>query len=165
MRPIVQSIKHYVYRTNATVASAVIVNGILVESVVAPATSAAYSVQEGSIVKAIYIEMWVLGAGASGTDTQFNATLEKVPAGATAMTYSQSVQLGSYPNKKNVLFTTQGVLGSQNDGSPQVAVMRGWYKIPKGKQRMGLGDKIVLNLSSTGQSIQYCGVQTYKEYR
>jgi len=43
--------------------------------------------------------------------------------------------------------------------------MRGWYKIPKTKQRFGLGDRLVLQIASQGtDALDFCGFATYKEY-
>ncbi len=68
-----------------------------------------------------------------------------------------------YPNKKNILFYSQGVIGDLTTQS--IPVVRNWFLIPKGKQRMGLGDKIVETLTATAAVIQNCGFSTYKEYK
>ncbi len=155
--------KHYVMIPNANIASAALGTIDVVDAVVAPATSNAFDVEEGSIVKAVYIELWIFGLGASGTDTQFFLAVEKLPAGATPMTQAQSLNLGAYPNKKNILFTSQGVIGGIDTNS--VVVLRNWILIPKGKQRMGLADRIVLSVATLGAPMQRCGFITYKEYR
>ncbi len=72
--------------------------------------------------------------------------------------------LGTFDNKKNILYTTQGLAPNDGVGQP-VAVIRQWFKIPKSKQRFGLGDKIRLAIASRGDGvITYCGFATYKEY-
>jgi len=78
------------------------------------------------------------------------------------MTFGESTALGLYSNKRNCLAIQMG-LTSPSDGTP-IPLMRGWFKIPKGKQRMALADKLFLNISSpiTGGSI--CGVVVYKIY-
>ncbi len=160
--PIV-SRKHYVHRSNTQLASGVIQNNIVVESVVSPATAAASEVKEGSVVKAVYVEMWVGGAGLSGNSTQFNLTLEKISSDGPVMTFSQSLNLGAYPNKKNIFYTTQGVLAGEDVQT--IPIIRNWVLIPKGKQRMGLSDRIMLNIAASGQNIDTCGIFTYKEYQ
>ncbi len=79
------------------------------------------------------------------------------------MTLAQSQNLGAYPNKKNILYTTQGILADANDGGPTIPLIRGWIKIPKGKQRMGLDDRIVVNITAVG-ALRLCGISTFKEY-
>ncbi len=155
--------KHYVHFPNANIASGARENLAIVESVVAPAAAASINVEEGSIVKAIYLEMWIYGLGASGTDTQFFLAIEKVPANATRMTFADSSNLGAYQNKKNILYTSQGVIGGIDTNS--VAVLRNWILIPKGKQRMGLGDRLDMTIATLGAPLQRCGFSTYKEYR
>ncbi len=158
------TIKHYVHLGNSFVSA----NAILVTDVanakVAPATGASSEVKEGSLVKAIYVELWIFNAGATTTTTQFVITLEKIPSGATAMTFAQSGNLGAYPNKKNILYSTEGVLPANIDGSGAVPVIRQYFLIPKGKQRMGLADRIVLNIATTGQNLRRCGIFTFKEW-
>ncbi len=125
---------------------------------VAPTTPE--QVRVGSVVKAVYVEMWFLGEGAAnGTSI---CILEKVVAGQAAATAAQLINLHDYPNKKNILFTHQGLTSFQ--AANATPVMRGWYKIPKGKQRMGLGDTIQLTVLSQVDGFNLCGVFVYKEY-
>ncbi len=88
-------------------------------------------------------------------------TLEKVPAGATAMTAAQSAALNDYPNKKNILHTQMGLLGP-NTQYP-MAVVKGWFKIPKGKQRFGLKDILSLNIHGQSNGLAGCGFFIFKE--
>jgi len=163
--PIV-SIKHYVHRTNVVVATGVIQNNPVVTAVaVSAAGGNAQDVTEGSLVKAVYIEIWLIGGGTTTQTTQFNITVEKIASGQNPLTFTQSLNLGAYPNKKNILYTTQGVVGQGVDGHNSMPLIRTWIMIPKGKQRMGLGDEISLNVSNLGTAINVCGVFTYKEYQ
>ncbi len=163
MRAVINTIKHYVHRTNIAVASGGLLNEVAAESVVAPATAASNQVKEGSVIKAVHLEYWLWGAGPTGVDTQFVMIVEKVPSAQASVTAAQLLNLGAYPNKKNILFSSQGVLGAGIDGSQAVPIIRDWVLIPKGKQRMGLSDKIVTSFTSVGTSLQICGLSTYKE--
>ncbi len=155
--------KHYVHVPNANIASGAIENIPIIDAVVAPAAAASINVEEGSVVKAVYIEMWIYGLGASGTDTQFFLAIEKIPANGPSMTVADSLNLGAYQNKKNILYTSQGVIGGIDTNS--VAVIRNWFLIPRGKQRFGLGDRLDVNVAPLGAPMQRCGFSTYKEYR
>ncbi len=162
MRPIVQSIKHYVHFTNTAIASGAIRSNVIVDSQKAPASTNAQDVKEGSIVKAVYVEQWIKSSAAAGTDTQFAMVVEKVPINAASVSAAGILNLGAYVNKKNILYTTQGVIGDLT--TQGVPVHRGWIKIPKGKQRMGLSDRIVCTVAAVGDALQNCGISTYKEY-
>ncbi len=165
MQAPINSNKHFVQQALLVVVNGTMRNLDIVDSVVAPATANNFNVEEGSIVKAVWIELWLINLGAVGATTSFVITVEKLPANQTNMTQAQSAVLGAYPNKKNILYTTQGVLGSASAGSPQ-PLLRQWFKIPKGKQRMGLSDKIIINISNNGGiDFQICGMFIYKEYR
>ncbi len=157
----INSIKHYVHAENAATGSATRRSIEIVDAVAA--VSDAQDVLEGSLVKAVFLEYWVKSGATSGNDTKFQLALEKVPAGQAPLTFTQMNNMGSYPNKKNVLFFSQGVLGDLTTNS--IPIVRNWFKIPKGKQRMGLADAIVVSISATGFDIDTCGFSTYKEYK
>ncbi len=160
----INTVKHYVHRANTDTASAGIANTVLINAVVAPAVGTAADVKEGAIVKAIYVEMWLQGSGATDTPTQFDFAIYKAPAGIAAFTATELLNIGGIANKKNILFFSQGVIGAGIDGNQSIPVHRGWLLIPKGKQRFGLGDRMFLSMTTTGTSCQNCGFATFKEY-
>ncbi len=165
MQAPINSIKHYVHRTNVAISSAAVLNEVLTDAVTVASTGAnSFDVSEGSLVKAIHLDYWVLSNGATATNTQFVSVLEKVPSNQAAITAAQIVNLGAYPNKKNILNSFQGNMGAAVDGQSVIPFMQGWFKIPKGKQRQGLGDRIVLSMAAVGQEVAVCGLSTYKEY-
>ncbi len=162
MKAVVTTDKHYNQWTLATVTPA----GTKTEQQISHAVSAAdkdtsQEVVTGSVVKAVFVELWITSDDTSGSS--FVITLEKVPGGVSGFqTYAQSIALQGYNNKKNVLYTTMGLVGP-NDEVP-IRIMHGWFKIPKGKQRMGQDDYIVLNISAISNGLTYCGFSTFKEY-
>ncbi len=165
MRAPINSIKHYVYQSIVEIVNGAILNIVIADAGVAPAAAASNDVLQGSVIKAIWCELWFVGNEISGNLTSFNLTIEKIPSGLTPMTFVQSTNLGSYPNKKNILYTTQGNIGSSIDGVNAVPLVRQFFLIPKGKQRMGLADQLMLNINSVGSNASVCGIFTYKEYR
>ncbi len=161
----IKSVKHYVQFTNATVASGAALNhgvAVTVSNTTLPTSTG--NVLEGSILKAVYLEFWIKGNGASDADTQFNCALYKNPGGANVMDYADTLNMMAYNNKKNIFYAGQGVIGGVGGGQA-VPVIRQWVKIPKGKQRFGLGDKLQFIFSFTGEAGQLCGLAVYKEYQ
>ncbi len=129
---------------------------------VEPANSSAVVV--GSLIKAVFLEYWLLGESAQPCTATWS--VEKTSNDATAMTQTQAQALNTYPNKKNVFKCGQGVIGDSNTSA--VPVIREWVKIPKGKQRFGQGDELLFNISCIGQAdngVQVCGMAIYKEYQ
>ncbi len=163
MRPPIVSRKHYVQHTQFTVASSAVrtdtdVTAVPIQDVNAPA-----EVQEGSIVKAIFCEYWLLG-GVSVDVSSFVLMIEKTGQGNLAPSFTEMTTLDAYQNKKNVLFVSQGLLG-ENNANP-MPVLRQWIKIPKSKQRFGLRDQLRINIASIGsEELQGCAFTTYKDYR
>ena len=161
MRPVIHSVKHYQQVTLSTVTTVSRNTEELVKSVVVTDANLAREVQEGAIVKAIYVELWIIGAT---LDQFFTITLSKDVSGITALTFAQMTDLNAWSNKKNILYTTQGLASNDGVGNP-IAIIRQWFKIPKSKQRFGLGDAVRLSIASRGSDdIKYCGFATFKSY-
>ncbi len=159
VRPMVHSIKHYVQPGLRTVTS-----GGVESHVIADAQAAATNnddVLEGSSIKAIYVEHWIRASGAS--PGAFIVCVSKVPGTGIPFTVAQMAALFDAENKKNIIFTSQALV-NDNDADA-IAIHRGWLKIPKTKQRMGLGDRWILSTSAIGVDMTVCGFDTYKEYR
>ena len=158
MRPRVNTEKHIRQLPIDSVGTGTINNATVLVAVDQPSSNA-IDVRVGSVVSAVYIELWVLaGSQQPGSIT---VTLEKLVAGQTPMSFVQGALLNEYPNKKNIFYTTQGVTPDAN-GNP-VPFVRQWIKIPRGKQRMGLGDSMVLNVQANVENETICGVFIYKE--
>jgi len=161
LRPVIHSQKHYVQQSLATVAT---VSRIAIDIIVAVEGTVANLVNEvieGAVVKAVFFELWLLDSGNDGSNT---VTVTKQPMTVAGPTFAEMAALGTYVNKKNVLFTHQGLSSNDGIGNP-VQVLGGWIKIPKSKQRFGLGDKLTLCISNNGaNNLNFCGFTTYKEY-
>ncbi len=159
MKPVINTEKHMVQISLSTVASGAITNLVFATAVSNP-TAVPSEIREGCIIKAIYLELWITSDDAgSGTSI---VTLERVNgATTTLMTTAESAALNNYDNKKNVLHTQMGLTPS-NVQYPQASLM-GWFKIPKGKQRFGLNDRIVVNVHGQSNGLQMCGHGIFKE--
>ncbi len=161
MRPIINSKKHYVQMSRSTVTTVTRNSEQLINAVNATLANLVDEVAEGAVVKAVYIELWTLNSSNDGSEI---VTLVKAPRNGTGPTFAEMNSLGTYTNKKEVLFTHQGLSSNNGVGNP-INVMRGWYKIPKSKQRFGLGDTLTLSIANNGPSVsEYCGFAIYKEY-
>ncbi len=163
MKAPITSRKHIFQISQATVMQAAAVNTNFI-SAIEGARSQPQHVAEGAIVKACYVEFWVSQDSASVVGS-YTIILVKNPGGNATPLTSNLAALHDYDNKKNILFTAQGLL-TPNDGG-QVPVLRGWYKIPKGKQRFGLGDILTISIrnnNATAIDINFCGLAIFKEY-
>ncbi len=162
LAPIV-SIKHMVNIENSSSADGTRRSIQLVKAVGQSAVSNTFDVVEGSIVRALYIEIWFKGNAVAGTEDKFQFVIEKVSLGQNPISFTQMNNLMTYPNKKNILFTSQGVTGDLTTNS--IPIHRAWISIPKGKQRMGLDDEVFVSISTTGGTANTCGLCIFKEYK
>ncbi len=163
MRPIIKSKKHIFQISQSTVSQGAVVNSNFCDALETTSTTP-QGVEEGAIVKACYVEFWVSQDSASVVGS-YTIVLLKVPGAGDVPNATDLAALHDYDNKKNILFTAQGLL-TPNDGG-QVPVLRAWYKIPKGKQRMGLNDRLFISIrnnNATAIDINFCGLVLYKEY-
>ncbi len=161
MRAPITSVKHYVQISLETVAAGAIKSNTLVHARATADVTDADEVHEGAIVKAVYVEMWIR-AGSTSPGSVL-VSLYKKPGIGTAMTFADHIALFDYDNKKNVLYHTQGLMNDQD--ADAIPFVRGWFKIPKGKQRFGLNDSLILATSAQGAiDVIECGFATYKEY-
>ncbi len=154
----INSVKHYAHTSSFAITNGVRNSITLVESIVAPATANAFSVKEGSIVSSIYVEYWVSGVTADKTVSQ---CIVKLPGGSIVPSFTEMTNMGTYKNKKNVLAFHQGLAPT---GGNIISFFSNWVKIPKGKQRFGLGDELALVTSANGTNVNLCGFSTFKEY-
>ncbi len=160
VRPVIHSTKHYVQQSIGTVTAGNVEDVNVVTSVEVSNKNLVNEVEEGATVKAVYLELWIRSAATSASSFVF--VFCKRPVGINEPTAADMAALGDWDNKKNVFYTTQGLTNDVD--SSALVLYKGWIKIPKGKQRMGLNDKLSWHLSAIGQSINFCGFVTYKEY-
>ncbi len=161
VRPMVHSTKHYVQFPINGILTGIREVNLTITAVVSTAATNANQIAEGSSVKAVYFEMWLQNTGDLG---EFIATITKDMENLSGPTFAEHAALFTYTNKKNVLWTSQGL--TSNDGvSGPVNIIRGWVKIPKSKQRFGLGDRLNLNISNvSANNLNRCGLAIFKEY-
>jgi len=161
MRPVIHSTKHYVQTSLSTITTGALLNTALIDAVATPDKNTVSEVEEGAIVKAVFVELWVIGSVANQF---FTIVLAKYPSGTGSASAAEMAALGDWDNKKNILYTTQGLASNDGIAGP-IAVIRQWFKVPKSKQRFGLGDRVRLQVMSRGSDdLIVCGFATYKEY-
>ncbi len=160
MRPVVNTEKHYLQVSLATVAAGAISNTKLIEAVAAPGATEPDEVREGAKISAVYIEMWIQTDDAAlGSSI---VTIEKLSGAANDnMTAAESASLNSYDNKKNIFFTQMGL--TPNNVTFPMASVKGWFKIPKSKQRFGLQDRLMINVHGQSNGLNFCGFAIFKE--
>ena len=163
MKALINSIKHIVQESLAVINEQTMRN-IIIARATAQQPTTSILVAVGANIKAIYLEYWLLGESAQPCTATW--TFEKTVNDAVAMTQSQGQDMFNYPNKRNILKSGQGVIGDSNTNP--IPIIREWIKIPKGKQRMAVGDEWVFNVSCIGETdngLEVCGLAIYKEYQ
>ncbi len=160
MRPIITSRKHILQvPINSQMAGTASTTNIARAEQSADHTNVSH-VDVGASVKAVFVEIWLLAGSQQPGSITF--TVEKLPSLLNGPTFTNMATLHTYANKNNIFYSTQGLTPDAN-GNP-IPFLRQWIKIPKGKQRMSLGDKIVFTLSANVEDISFCGLVIYKDY-
>ncbi len=161
VRPMVHSTKHYVQTSLSSITAPGQLNTTIAQSVAVVDKDAVFEVEEGANIKAVYFEYW-LKTGETSNSGFYTMTIHKIPGGGANFSQAEMAALGGAPNKKNILFTSQGLLNTPADSATNV--IRSWIKIPKSKQRFGLGDFLMMSILASAIDIDLCGFATYKEY-
>ncbi len=160
MRPRVVTRKHYVQASLFAVAAGAKATVSLIDAVAVLDKNDPDEITEGSIISAVYLEYWLTTQDSSaGTSI---VILEKVQSGSGSASATNMASLDTYDNKKNVLHVFMG-LTNPVTGAGAMPAVRGWFKIPKSKQRFGLGDQLILSFFSQTGTLHGCGFSTYKE--
>ncbi len=161
MRPIVNTEKRIQQYSLSQALPAETIARVIASAVAISDVSTPTEVPPGTRVSAVFVELWVQS---SGQQPVFgNMIIEKVPSGLSSISNTEAQSMNSYPNKKNIFYTTQGLIGDAN--ANPIPIIRQWIKIPKSKQRMGLGDRLVMsvtNLDPSGDNIEFCGLAIWK---
>jgi len=160
VRPSIHSTKHYVQQSIGTSVPGTETHTSFIQGVAVSDKTTVSEVEEGSQVKAFYLELWIRSAATAAAS--FTFIVCKRPSNTGVPSTAEMAALGDWDNKKNILYTTQGLTNDVD--STALNLYKGWIRVPKGKQRMGLNDHFSWHLSAVGQSINFCGFQTYKEY-
>ncbi len=163
MRAPIVSRKHIVQHTQFTIPSGTVTTHDDVHAVAAQNVDTAFEIEEGSLVKAVFIEMWLLSD--ANTVDSLVLMVEKSQSANVAPSFTNMTTLDAYENKKNIFYTTQGLTAENGTGNP-TPFIRQWIKIPKGKQRFGLQDKLRVNIAAIGVgAIEGCGLTIFKSYQ
>ncbi len=161
MRPIITSSKHLVQTSLAAIAAGAVTSITIAAGVSVNAVNLATEVRDGASLKAVYLELWLRGSDDAAGST-FVYIFEKVSGDTTPPSTTDMGNLHAYHNKKNILFTSMGL--SNDDSSVATPIVRNWIKIPKGKQRFGLDDRLKFHIFSQTGTTDICGISIYKEY-
>ena len=119
-------------------------------------------IDAGTIIKAVYVELWI--SSQANNVGQMNAIVSKATQNA-GISFANMQNLHSAPFKRNIFYTTQGLTPDSN--ANPTPFIRQWIKIPKGKQRFGVGDTLVLTVGNLNPTtdIDMCGFMLYKAYQ
>ncbi len=160
MRPMINSRKHIVQVTLSTAGFGLVATNNIVVVNQNPDQSLAVDVAPGTVVKAVYAEIWLLAASAQ--PTTITAIIYKQPSELGSISAAEMTDLHTYKNKNNIFEIHQGIVPDAN--ANPVPVFRGWIKIPKGKQRMSIGDRITFSMKGITEDTEYCGFFVFKSY-
>ncbi len=156
---IVNSIKNM---ANTTFALTNTIGGLdFALAVDSPTLAVTKEVKRGCLIKAVFIEFWVVGKLADGVLNSFNWYIIKNPAGS--LTRPTPGLEGVSDEKRYIFLSGKGLLSSNNGGF--VYSFKRWVKIPKRYQRMGSDDRLsILMQSQTAAAGNVCIQATYKWY-
>ena len=164
MKAPITSVKHYVQQTQTAATAGSTATLIIAQGKNSADVSNAnpQDVVEGSVIKAVFVEYWMLSNEMADAHSAFQFAIIKLTGADIGPSFAEINALHGYENKKNVFLFSQGLIAG--DKANPVPVVRQWIKIPKGKQRIGLRDRLAITFGGLTGDVIICGFSTYKEY-
>ncbi len=153
MRPVINTRKEIVDSVNLAV-SAGVTTTIVLATTVNDYIGAVGTVEVGSVIKWVYLFCQILPA--TGT-ANVDFYVAKLPPGVVTPVPGAT---GGTPSRKFILHEEKGIPGNAADGAYPLT-FKGVIKIPRGRQRMGEDDRIVLLVRGADQYNQ-CSKAIYK---
>ncbi len=160
LRPI-RSIKHVVDIQSSLAAGGNQENQDLVSALDSPTTANVDSVEIGSRVSSIYLNVQVYATSEASLANVYMFII-KNPGGNITPPAANAV--GASDNKKFVIHQEMRMMGGATTEIP-ITLFNGVIKIPRGYQRMGTNDILQLSVQTPGNAIDYCVQCIYKELR
>ncbi len=160
---VVHRLKHIV-DNNSTVSAGVTLPTVLILGRDAPVIAATREVETGSKVHGIFLNVQIQGnqISSGGIPNIYMAVYKS--KGGNIPTIDPTAT-GSNPDKSNIIHQEMGMFQSDSvDGNPKT-LFKGVIVIPKGLQRFGLDDELVMTLRSTAINYKNCSQCIYKEFR
>ncbi len=160
MKAPINSEKHIVQLTFQSTTEGNAGGATIISAVANPTGTNPTEVPVGSIIKAVYVEAWLVGN--LQTASTGVIIVEKTQNDSSGADATQLSNLHNYENKRNIFHTQMGLIGAA-DTNP-VPMIRQWIKIPKGKQRFALGDQMYILYKPITEGCEFCGLVIFKAY-
>ncbi len=160
---VVHRIKH-ITDTNATVSAATTLPTVLILGRDAPVLAATREVESGAKVHGIFLNVQIQGNQiTSGAIPNIYMAVYKSKGGNIPDINPAST--GANADKSNIIHQEMGMFQSDSvDGNPKT-LFKGVIVIPKGLQRFGIDDELVITVRSTAVNFKVCIQCIYKEFR
>ncbi len=156
----VRSIKHIVDIQSGLTAGTTETQD-LVSAIDAPTAANVDTVEIGSVVNAIYLNVQVYATTEAALANVYLAVFKNPGGNLTSFTPNT---LGANDNKKYVIHQEMRMLGGSTTEIP-ISLFTGVIKVPKNYRRMGTNDILQISVLAPGVNIDYCVQCIYKEIR
>ncbi len=159
LRP-VQSIKHVVDQQGGLVAGTKSQN-ILIEAEDAPTLADVNSVENGSTVSSIFLNLQV---AATGTAALANVYMYVFKNPGNNITMPDPNVVGASETKKQIIHQEM-IMTEKNTTAIPRTLFKGVIRIPRNYKRFGYKDTLQLVLLAPGVTFDFCFQCIYKEFR
>ncbi len=159
---VVHRIKHIV-DSSATLAAATTLPVTLVKGVDAPVLANTPEVETGAKVHGIFLNVQVSANEASGGIPNIYMAVFKNPSGNISTI--DPVGTGDDPNKKAIIHQEMIMFAPTGTQGLPRTLFKGVIVIPRGMQRFGIDDELVVVLRAPSVNVKVCVQCIYKEFR
>ncbi len=163
LRPI-NRIKHVV-DAQGTIAAGAVNSIAIADATDTPSLAATASVETGSKVNGIYLRVEIASNEAISLGAIPNVYMYVAKNPGNNVTLPTANAVGSNDNKRFVLHQEMSMIENKGQGSNARTLFNGVIVIPKGMQRFGPDDALILNILCPALDTVQCVQCHYKEFR
>ncbi len=133
----------------------------LIEAVDAPTVAVVDSVETGSSISSIFLNVQVAGTG-TGALANVYMYIMKNPGANLSLPQANTVGAS---DEKRFIIHQEMIMTEKNTTAIPRTLFKGVIKIPRGYKRFGIKDKLQIALLSPGVTYEFCIQCIYKEFR
>ena len=165
LRPVV-SLKHIFDAATSAVGGDIVSTLVPIEAVREPNLLIPNTINQGSVVKSMYMRIEVLATGLFNGVPRVYMAVQKNPGNAHSTTNPNDVGVNDL--KRFIIHQEMTMVGEVGDSPFPRTMFQGVIKLPRGYQRFGYNDRLTVQFSldagETTGVVNVCGQFIYKEF-
>ncbi len=159
---VIHRIKHIVDKS-ATITATAVLPEVLINTKDAPVLANTTEVETGAKVHGIFINVQIQANQSINAIPNIYMAIYKSPGGNIPAI--DPAQTGSNADKKQIIHQEMNFVETTSNTANPRTLFKGVVVIPRGMQRFGADDELIMSLKSNAINFSYCVQCIFKEFR